>query len=150
VEPERLPADFCEVRKKKYTKLAPSKGTGIPVPQAQLGTLYVAKLSKSVFDAVVCTQLLVVNAYKPSEIRIAKQAYHRVRDFLSNGRDLFGDSRFVRQSLKSLSITLRLTTKRYQRYQDDLSEVNTELPCSTRNSQYPSGLGLRSFYTPKG
>jgi hypothetical protein len=148
VEPRRLPADFCEVRKKQYTKLSPSKGkTGFPVPKGQVGTLHVAKLAKGMFDAITCTQLLCSNAYKSDEIKIAKRSFHRIRRFISNGDKLFRTSKFVLQSLKAISITLRLAERRYKRRDGHLVATS-----ETRFGGQPihlRGIGLRNFYTPK-
>jgi hypothetical protein len=143
VEPQRLPANFCERRRLQYRKLEPQSGSGIPVPVGQLGTLNVARLSKSVFDVILYTQLLCRNVYNSREKKIAVQSFHELRRFLSSRKEVFGTSRFVRQSLKVISITLRLSKRRLS-CQDSYSVAMTETPRIERGfSQYPLGPGLR-------
>lgn len=139
VEPARLPADFCEVKKKQYTQLKPGK-TGFKVPKEQLGTLVVAKVAKGIFDAITCAQLLCSNAYNMHELKLAKRAYHATRRFISSRDDILGTSTFVRQSMKVLSITLRFATKRCHRHQDDRFAVITEASGMTRFQ--PISLGV--------
>jgi len=106
VEPERLPSEtFCP-RKKIYAQLK-ARGTGFPV--VDLGSLYVAKLSKSVYDVMTNVHLLCRNAWSKDELQTAKRWYHLMRRWLSHRDDIFKNSKFVRQSLRVLSITLRLT-----------------------------------------
>jgi len=106
VEPQRLPAETYSPRKKIYSQVRAS-GTGFPV--RDLGSLYVAKLSKSVYDVTTCIHLLCRNARLKCEIVAAKRWFHILRRWLSLREDIFGSSKFVRQSLRVLSITLRLT-----------------------------------------
>jgi len=147
VEPRRFPSDFCEVKKGQYKKLEPSKGSGIPVPKGQLHTLNTAKLAKSMFDALICTQLLCSNAYRSDEIKLAKQAFHRIRRFISNGDKFFRTSKFIQQTLKTVSITLRLAEGRYKR-RDDHLVVTSAIRFGDRPIHL-RGIGLRNFYAPK-
>jgi hypothetical protein len=131
VEPQSLPSEtFCP-RKKIYAQIRASSSHGIPV--TELGTLYVAKLLKSIYDVTICIHLLCRNARCPREIKIAKRWFHVLLRYVSQREDIFGTSKFVRQSLKVLSITLRLTES-HLRWKDAHS-------VGTRESGEPVSLG---------
>jgi hypothetical protein len=115
VEPQALPSETYSPRKKIYSQVRSTKGAGIPV--TDLGSVYVAKLSKSVYDVITCTHLLCRNAKLKCEIKTAVRWFHTLRRYFSQREDIFGNSRFVRQSLRVLSITLRLT-KSHLRWKD--------------------------------
>jgi len=107
VEPQSLPSQtFCP-KKKVYAQIRAKGQHGIPV--TDLGSLYVAKLLKSIYDVTTCVHLLSRNARCKREIKIAKRWFHVLLRYVSQREDIFGQSKFVRQSLKVLSITLRLT-----------------------------------------
>lgn len=117
MEPERLPADFLEVRRKRYCRLSPSKDTGIEVPEELLGSKVVGTVCKYTFDSLIYTHLLCRNVYDSHELKVAKRSYHETRRYFASKKQVFGTSRFVRQTMKVISITLRLS-EGYLRYRD--------------------------------
>jgi len=121
VEPQALHPEVYDPRKKIYSQVKCTKGAGIPVVDP--GSLYVAKISKSIYDVITCTHLLCRNAKLKCEVQTAVRWFHILRRYFSSRKDIFGDSRFVRQSLRVLSITLRLT-RSHLRWKDAHSVGN--------------------------
>ena len=111
VEPQRLPADFCEIKRKKYRKLKPQRGTGFRVPEELLGSLIVAKVSKSCFDTIIYVFRLCRGTYTRREFKSAKRCFHDVQRYFRLRWEFFEPSRFVRQSLKALKITFRMAER---------------------------------------
>lgn len=107
VEPQRLPSQAYSPRKKIYAQIRATGTSGIPT--LDLGSLYVTKLLKSTYDVMTCAHLLCRNARVKCELIAARRWFHILRRYFSHRDDIFGNSKFVRQSLRVLSITLRLT-----------------------------------------
>lgn len=108
VEPQRLPLMTYSVRRKIYTKIT-AKGHGIPV--YDLGSLYVAKVLKGTYDAIISTQQLCCHVFNWDELKAAKHATQTIQRFFTRGEELFKHSLFVRQSMRVISITLRLAER---------------------------------------
>jgi hypothetical protein len=104
------------VKRKLYKNLK-ANGKTCGFPTVDLGSLYVAKISKGIFDAVIYTQRLCCHVYTANELKLAKQAFHELRRFVFKEDEIFRTSKFVRQSLRVISITLR-TAERGLRLQD--------------------------------
>lgn len=116
VEPRRLPSDSLVVSKRLYSTITASKKR-VGFPTRDLGSLYVAKISKGIFDALVTTHQQSCYVYNYFEYGAAKRSFHTVRKFISNREKLFKHSLFVKQTLKSIAITLRFA-KGNLRFQD--------------------------------
>lgn len=108
VEPRKLPSETYCVRRKIYTKI---RATGHGIPVTDLGSLYVAKVTKGIYDAVISTHQLCCHVYTEFELKHAKHAVQILQKFISRGGELFEQSVFVRQSLRVISITLRLSER---------------------------------------
>jgi hypothetical protein len=112
VEPERLPADFCEVRKKKYRQLKLVKNkVGFPVPEGLVGSRIVSECAKSTYDTMISTFLLCKNIYNSHEYQIAKRSYHGLNQFVRSRIEFFSRSQFVQQTMVNISILFRLKRK---------------------------------------
>lgn len=110
VEPQFLPSETYCPRKKIYTKVTAS-GSQCGIPTVDLGSLYVARVSKSLYDSVNYIQLLSRNVYSQSELRIAKRWFHTFRRWYLSKIGILGTSRFLRRAVRVLSITLRLSER---------------------------------------
>jgi hypothetical protein len=70
-------------------------------------TLNVAELLKGTFDTLTDLQRLCC-CFSVTAGKSVLQTYHRIQRFFSNRKDIFGSSKFVKQMLRVISITLRI------------------------------------------
>jgi hypothetical protein len=141
VEPRRLPENTYKVSAKVYTQIKAKGRDGIPV--YDLGSLYVSRIAKGVFDAVVTTQQLCCHVFTKYELKTAKQSFHILRRFTHHRWKIFESSKFVRQSLRVISITLRIAERRLRQRTARMSGLTAELKgfaALKLNSCNPSGL----------
>jgi len=124
VEPVRLRPDFCEVKKKQYKRGLPRGSTGYGIEFHTTRTLNSCKVLQGTYNVLTDMQILSIDM-TVNDYRDVLHRYNRLRRFFLSEVDIFGTSRVVRQYLKVISITLRLT-KRHLRCRDSHSMADRD------------------------
>jgi len=108
LEPFRTRSDYCVVRKKFYKKGVNESPTGCGIEFLDPRSLNTAKVLKGTFDVLTLTRIMI-SEESQYWWKSAKRVYQSVQSFFSKREDVFGTSKFVRQMLGIISITMRIT-----------------------------------------
>jgi len=107
VEPQPLPPDILDVKKKKYNGLVYASRSGFPTPNPRYRIT--AEVAKRSYDYFVGIFLQCKNVATFKDLKAAKGRVSESRRFIQRHSEFFANSRFVLQIMKAISITLRFS-----------------------------------------